>query len=134
MRRNYYTGKYPMTRNQLRHAKAHAYRYHEWRDEYEALEDTSRGIRYDQDRVETSGDFDPVESAGIRRAELSKKIEIIEQTAMEADKDLFQWILQGVTDEFASYKYLRMIKGIPCSYNTYYDKIHRFYYLLSQKI
>ena len=134
MRRNYYTGKYALDKNEYLNAKYYALRYNKWKDEYEALSDTSRGLRYDQDRVQTSGDFDPVEANGTRMAELSKKIEIIEKTATETDPDLWQWILQGVTDEFATYKYLKMIKGIPCGKDMFYDRRRRFYYLLSQKI
>jgi len=134
MRRNYYTGKYALDKNEFLHAKYYALRYNKWRDEYEALEDSSKAIRYDKDRVQTSGDFDPVEYAGIRRAELAKKIETIEKTAEEVDESLYKWLLQGVTDSFATFKYLSMVKHMPCSRATYYRLRHRFYYSLSQKI
>lgn len=134
MRRNFYTGKYALDKNEFLNAKYFALRYNKWRDEYEALSDTSKGIRYDVDRVQTSGDFDPVEANGSRMAELSKKIELIEQTAKEADEVLQQWILQGVTDEFATYRYLKTIKDIPCSRATYFRARRKYYYLLAQKI
>ena len=73
MRRNYYTGKYALDKNEFLNAKYYALRYNKWRDEYEALEDTGRGIRYDKEKVQTSGDYDPVQENGIRRAELAKK-------------------------------------------------------------
>lgn len=132
-RRNYYTGRYALDKAEFLHAKYYALRYNKWRDEYEALADSSKGIRYDKDKIQ-SPDFDPVEYAGIRRAELAKKIEIIEQTAIETDGDLYQWILQSVTDEFATYNYLYRVKGLPCSRNTLSRKRIKYYYLLSQKI
>ena len=131
MRRNYYTGKYALDKNEYLNAKYYALRYNKWKDEYKALSDTSKGLRYDQDRVQTSGGFDPVEENGTRMAELSKKIGIIEKTATETDPELYQWILQGVTDEFATYKYLKTIKGIPCGKDMYYNRKRRFYFLLS---
>ena len=134
MRRNYYTGKYALDKNEFLNAKYYALRYNKWRDEYEALEDTGRGIRYDKEKVQTSGDYDPVQENGIRRAELAKKLEIIEQTVKEVDKDLYQWILQGVTDEFATYTYLRMTKNMPCGDQKYYRLRRKFYYLLAQKL
>ena len=134
MRRNYYTGKYALDKTEFLHAKYYALRYRKWKDEYKALEDSSRAIRYDKDSVQSSGDFDPVEYAGIRRAELARKIDIIEQTAKETDETLFRWILQGVTDSFATFTYLHTIKSMPCSRNTYYNRRHKFYYLLSGKI
>ena len=134
MRRNYYTGKYALGKNEFLNAKYYALRYNEWRDEYEALSDTSKGIRYDVDRVQTSGDFDAVEANGARMAELSKKIELIEGTAKEADEELAAWILQGVTNDYATYKYLSMVKGIPCGKDKFYLARRRFYYLLAGKI
>lgn len=134
MRRNYYTGKYALDKNEYLNAKYYALRYKKWRDEYEALEDQSKAIRYDKDKVQTSGDFDPVETAGIRRAELAEKIEKIEQTATETDAEMSQWILKGVTEEFATYQYLHNTLGMPCGKDMFYHRKRRFYFLLSQKI
>lgn len=134
MRRNYYTGKYALGKNEFLHAKYYALRYNKWKDEYKALEDSSKAIRYDKDRIQTSGDFDPVEYAGMRRAELAKKMEMIEKTAEETDPELSDWILQGVTQDFATFKYLSTVKRIPCGKDKYYNARRKYYYLLSQKI
>ena len=67
-------------------------------------------------------------------AELSKRMDIIEQTVRETDPELYQWILQGVTDEFATFKYLHETKGMPCGHRQYYERRRKFYYMLSQKI
>lgn len=134
MSRNFYTGKYALDKAEYLNAKYFALRYNKWKDEYEALSDTSRGLRYDQDRVQTSGDFDPVEANGTRMAELSKRMDIIEQTVRETDPELYRWILQGVTDEFATYTYLRMTKNMPCGDQKYYRLRKKFYYLLAQKL
>lgn len=133
-RRNYYTGKYVLDKEEFLHAKYYALRYNKWKDEYNSLEDSSEAIRYDKDKVLTSGNYNQVEAAGIRRAELAKKIEIIEQTAEEADTQLSKWILQGVTQYFATYKYLSTVKNIPCGKDKYYNTRRKYYYLLSQKI
>jgi len=133
-RRNYYTGKYKLDKHELLSAIHYALRYNKWRDEYNALENSGKGISYDRDRVQTSGDFDPVQSAGIRRAELAHKIEIVEQTAIEVDGDLYPWLLQSVTDEFATYAYLSRVKKIPCSQNTLSRMRRKYFYLLAQKM
>ena len=133
-RRNFYTGKYALDKNEFLHAKYYALRYTKWKDEYQALEDSSKAIRYDMEKVQASGDFDPVEAAGMRRAELAKKMETIERTAEETDPELAEWILQGVTQYFATFKYLSTVKRIPCGKDKYYHTRRKFYYLLSQKI
>ena len=57
----------------------------------------------------------------------------IEQTAIEAAPDFYQWLLEGVTTDYATYRYLRDAKGMPCGKNMYYEGRRRFYYLLSTK-
>ena len=49
---------------------------------------------------------------GYQRAELQEKCERIEQTAIEADADIYQWLLEGVTTDYATYIYLRDAKGL----------------------
>lgn len=134
MGRNYYTGKYALDKHELLSAIHYALRYRKWKDEYKTLADTSKAISYEGDRVQTSGGYDPTETAGMRMAELSGKIALIEQTAKETDPDLYEWILQGVTEDWATYKYLSTIKGIPCGKDVYFNRRRKFYYLLTRKI
>ena len=134
MRRNYYTGKYALDKHEFLHAKYYALRYRKWKDEYEALADPSTGIRYDTDKVQTSGGYDSTAANGERRAELAKKIELIEKTVEETDNELAQWLVKGVTEEYATYNYLRNNLNMPCGDQKYYRMKRRFYYLLSQKI
>ena len=134
MRRNYYSGKYALDKHEYLHAKYFALRYNKWRDEYEALADPAAGIRYDKERVQTSGDYDSTAANGERRAELAKKIGLVEQTAMEADRELCQWIIKGVTEDFATYRYLKYTLNMPCGKDMYYNRKRKFYFLLAQKI
>lgn len=69
-----------------------------------------------------------VERVAIRNAMLQKDVEMIEQTAMEADPDIYQWLLKNVT-EGIGYDYL----AVPMSRNRFYDSRKYFFYLLAQK-
>lgn len=111
-----------------------AYQYKEWIDEYNSITDTLRSPDYDGTSHGSGGISKPTEDAGIRRAELKEKIRMIEETAMEADKELYRYILRAVTDENVDYRYLDSVMNIPVSYNTFYDRRRKFYYLLSKKI
>ncbi|WP_243157991.1 hypothetical protein [Aminipila terrae] len=62
------------------------------------------------------------------------KCEIIEQTAIEADPELYSWILKAVTTERVTYNYLKMNLNMPCGRKMYYDRRRFFYWLLSHKI
>lgn len=65
------------------------------------------------------------------RAQYAEKINLIERAALEADEDLYLYILKAVT-EGLSYTYLKTVHGIPCSRDTYYDRYRRFFWLLNK--
>lgn len=73
-----------------------------------------------------------VESKAARIYDLDHKINLIMDTAMETDSELYAYILKGVTEE-RPYEYLQTMLQIPCCRDTYYDRYRKFYYLLSQK-
>ena len=76
---------------------------------------------------------DPTEQLASRRMELERNCQLIEQTAIESDPDIYQYILKAVTDENITYRYLNMVMGIPCGKKMYYDRRRKFYWLLNQK-
>lgn len=63
-----------------------------------------------------------------------EKCKTIEQTAIEADPELYQYILEGVTTDYATYRYLKDAKKIPCGDQKYYRTRRKFYWLLSKKV
>ena len=69
-----------------------------------------------------------------RLIKLREKCELIEQTAVEAAPDIYPYILEGVTRDWATCEYLKMSKGMPCGKDMYYARRRKFYYLLSTKI
>ena len=75
----------------------------------------------------------PTASAAIKAAELSKRCKLIEDTAVEANKEIAQYILAGVTDTECTYMVLEA-RGMPASRALYYRSRRKFYYLLSKKV
>ena len=67
---------------------------------------------------------------GILRAKYIDKIKLIENAAKEADSDLYEYILLGVT-EGLSYTHLKTKLNIPCGRDMYYDRYRRFFWILS---
>ena len=70
----------------------------------------------------------PVERTAIHNAMLQTDIELIEQTAMEADADIYQWLIKNVT-EGIPYEWL----NVPTGRRQFYESRRYFFYLLSQK-
>ena len=69
----------------------------------------------------------------MKRAELERKCQLIERTAMEADSEIYPYILKAVTNEYVTYHYLKNVMDIPCGKDRYYDRRRKFYYLMSNK-
>lgn len=106
--------------------------YNEWKEELQDIED---GLRSSSEGQTTAGSSksDKTASLAIKRAELSAKCKLIEQTAEETDKMLKDYILAAVTNEGYTYNYLSTVKGMPCGRNLFYKLRKKFYYLLSKK-
>ena len=111
----------------------YALQYQSWKDEYASISGGLSAITNDG-MPHATGTSNPTEAKAMRMAELSKKIEMIEETAKEAGGVLAPWILKAVTHEEVTYTYLRSIMGIPCGKNLFYDHRRKFYYLLNRRL
>lgn len=125
--------KYGISKHRFLELKHHCMQYQEWKSELASLTDTVKAIQYGQEGKGSPGQSSATEHLAIRRTDLQKKCELIEQVAIETDEELYPWILEGVTTDYATYRYLHMAKGMPCCKNVYYEKRRKFYWLLSKK-
>ena len=71
---------------------------------------------------------DKTASTAIRRMELQRDLEMIEQTAIEADAEIYTYILSNVADG-VPWEYL----GVPYSRRQFYRIRKKFFYLLSER-
>lgn len=106
--------------------------YPYWLKELDLAFDANKGIAYDKARVQTSNDYDSTSELGIRRAAMSGKIDLINDTAREIAGHQFKWLILGCCYGEPFYK-LRQ-RGIPCGKDLYYKQRRMFYYLLSGRI
>lgn len=77
------------------------------------------------------GNSDATGNLAIRRAELQIKCKLIEQTAIQASADLYQYIIKAVCYE-VPVTYLLACEDMPCSKAAFYDTRRYFFYLLDQ--
>ena len=106
--------------------------YKEWKDEYESL-DGKKSINYDG-MPHGTNTGDPTYDLAVRRVELKNKIQMVQMTSHETDIALQKYILEGVTNENATFEYLYFKMGMPCSRNTYYERRKKFYWLLDKHL
>ena len=107
-------------------------RYSLLKQEVEDLANTAGAIRYDKDRVQTSGNYDSTYEAAVRIQDKQQKIQLIDDTiAMVAD-GMDDWLRLGVCYGL-TFEQLKG-KGMPCEHKNYYAMRRQYYYCLSLKI
>lgn len=119
------SNEYYISKHRYYELKHFALQYNEWKRELGKL--NWFGEKGDG---RSSDPAKPVEWMVERRNEYLKKIEMVEQAAIEADCDIYKYLLKGVT-EGLSYGCLRA-DGLLCSRDYYYHQYRRFFYCLSR--
>lgn len=74
---------------------------------------------------------DPTAKRATMKAHYLERIKLVEETALETDRYLYEYIIKAVTENL-SYTYLKTRLNIPCSRDTYYDRYRRFFWLLNE--
>ena len=75
---------------------------------------------------------DPTGKNAVKAATLSKDIEMIEQSAIEACPEEYEYLLTAVTNEDVKWHYLRF-KGMKMGEHAFYKRKRMFYYFLAKK-
>ena len=125
--------KYGISKHKFVQAYHFCLQYNEWKDEL-AYKTNAVKCAEVTGLPKGSSTGNSTESLAIRRATLKKNCELVEQTCIEADPEIKQWLLKAVTNEHISYTYLKECMDIPCGKKMFYDRRRKFYWLLSQKI
>ena len=122
--------KYGISKHRFRELYYWCLQYNEWKDELKYKSDAVKCIEIsDMPASHSSGDS--TQQLAMRRVQLEQNCRLIEQTAIEADPDIYQYLLKAVTDENVTYRYLRLVMGMPCGKDMYYDRRRKFYWLLN---
>ena len=109
-------------------------RYPIWKQEIDSIADTAKAIRYDKDKIQSSGDYDSTFEAAVKLSEsdIAKKVKLIDDTITEVSKGMDNWLRLGVCYGL-TFDQLK-IKGMPCERDMYYQMRRHYYYELSKKI
>lgn len=127
--------KYWISKHRFYEICHHCYQYGEWKDEVAMLNDVSvKGLDYDKPPADPNAIGDATANIATRMAQLRNRMELIEQTAEEADPVIAKWLLKAVTEENVTFNYLKQVMGIPCEKDMYYERRRKFYWLMAHKI
>lgn len=107
-------------------------RYPLWLAEIKDKTDTSKAIRYDKDKVQSSSDYDATAESAIKIAEIRDKINLIDDVISRVAPDMEYWIRLGVCYGLT----FDQLKGkkMPCERDKYYLMRRHYYYELSKRI
>lgn len=68
----------------------------------------------------------------IKRAAIQEKVDLVEDTAKEADPELWEYIIKSVCYE-TPFWYIQQIMNVPVNHNSFYGARRYFFYLLDKK-
>lgn len=81
----------------------------------------------------TTDEFsDPTGEEAVRRVLYSRNVEAIEAAARIAGADIYEYLLLSVTEDI-SFPTLKTKYDIPCGADLFYNRYHKFWFILSQK-
>ena len=123
--------KYWIPKHRYYELKHFCMQYLEWKRIYAAIDELSMTSAVCERLPSSNIPSDLTAKYAIRKAHYSDKINAVERAAMDADEDLYIYILKAVT-EGLSYTYLKSRLDIPCGRDMYYDRYRRFFWLLSE--
>jgi len=109
-----------------------ALQYPEWKRKYAELNcDTGLASRStDILRVNASKVADRTAEIAIQRKLLSDYMRMVEQSAIQADPELYSYILKAVTENL-TFGVMKTLYDIPCERDMFYDRRRKFYFVLS---
>ena len=124
--------KYALPREDYLTAIHYSLRYPLWVEELRTAADTGVAIRYDKDKVQTSNDSDPTYEVAVRMAELTDRINMVDDIIRLVAQGMDSWLRMGVCYGL-TFDQLKA-KAMPCERNLYYGIRRHFYYELAKKI
>ena len=122
--------KYWIDKHRYYELKHFCLQYKEWKKAYTACNESIIFASSMEGSRNTNVISDITAKYAIKRAYYAGRIKLVEKAAMEAEPDLYLYILKAVT-EGLSYTYLKTKLEIPCGRDMYYDRYRKFFWLLS---
>ena len=75
--------------------------------------------------------LDPTEELVLKKLWYTERINLVDKTCFIAAEDIYEYLHKSIT-EGVGFNYLKSFMGIPCGKDLYYDRYHKFFYILSK--
>lgn len=123
--------RYWISRHRYYELKHFCLQYPEWAKEYSKLRESISGDICVGGGIKSSDVRDKTGEIAVKLAELDRCMSLVKKLCNEADARLSEFIFMAVT-EGKSYAALSSVYEIPCGQDTYYDRYHKFFWLLDK--
>lgn len=127
-KRNLNLEKYGISGKRYKELCGFCEQYPEWKNQLKFSNDTVKSIEI-TDMPIMHNNSDATGNLAIKRTELEKKCQLIEETAEQAGEDLSQYIIKAVCYE-VPVTYLIACEGMPIGKSAFYEMRRHFFYLL----
>lgn len=117
---------YHISKHRYYELKHFCLQYHEWeRMRRTDILKTSSIVKPGSEWTDTVG------VQATKNVDIYNNMKLVRDTAMSID-GIGEYIFKAVTDGY-SYNYLSTKLGMPCSKSFYYDKYHKFFWILNER-
>lgn len=123
--------KYGISGKRFKELSGFCEQYPDWKKELSFMTDAVKSPAFDGIGSFGGETSDTTGNLAIRRHDISKKCDLIEKTARQANSELARYIIQSVCYELPL-RYLICVENMPCSRAAFYDARRYFFYLLDQ--
>lgn len=112
---------------------SYCYAYHDFKRQ---LQDLDGWHAHEQDGMPRGTEMsDPTPQEAMRRMRLEERINVIEDSIIDTDPFLYDWLLEGVTRRGVTFNYLKAKKGMPVVDKNQYSELRRqVYYRVAERI
>ena len=106
--------------------------YPEWKKICNGIDELYfKNSNLDNLKCNTNAHSDPTAELAIKRMKCYENIKLVENTAIETDRVLSNYILIAVTEDL-KYETIKTRLNIPCGRDMFYDKRRKFFWLLDK--
>lgn len=123
--------KYGISEKRYKELSGFCEQYPEWKKELRNKSDTLASSVITGMPAVSPTNTDATANLAIRRVDLQKKCELIENTAIQASADLYKYIIKSVCYEI-SVDYLITCEEMPIGKSAFYEIRRYFFYLLNK--
>lgn len=128
--------KYGISKHAFMTAYSYCLQYPEWKEDLDIKTNTVASPNLDGMPGAHGGTGDATAALAAHRVELQGKIQKIEDAVREATEKapgLYEYLLEYVTTEGATFHWMKR-KGIPCERTYFYELRRYFYWLMVKRI